>query len=253
MLSLHQYQIVHISGCKIKSDIIFVLDASGSIGASNFTEVINFTLKFVDGLAIGPTENQVGVILFDDVGVPIFNLNEYSDKESLLERIENIEYKRATNTADGLCLLLEGFKDENGARLSAGDVFRLAIVMTDGRSNRVSERCNGSSTVEVAEKVHNFSHPILVFAIGVSDGINDEELKAIATQEEYIVYLSNFDEKRFRETSDEQTYELCVKSKRPVTVSLYLNLSPYIMHMYTHTTHTNIRIMHILTNAGGHM
>ena len=148
------------------------------------------------------------------MGIPIFNLSTYSDKESLLEGIESIAYRGGnTNIADGLCLLLEGFKEENGARLSAGDVFRLAIVMTDGRSNEVSQRCNDSSTFEVAEQVHNFSHPILVFAIGVTNNINEEELRAIATREEYITYLDNFDERLFRETSDEQTYELCVKSK----------------------------------------
>ena len=148
------------------------------------------------------------------MGIPIFNLSTYSDKESLLKGIESIQFRGGnTNIADGLCLLLEGFKKENGARLSEGDVFRLAVVMTDGQSNEVSERCNYSTTLEVAEKVHNFSHPILVFAIGVTDNINEEELTAIATKEEYITYLDNFDERFFRETSDEQTYQLCVKSE----------------------------------------
>ena len=138
----------------------------------------------------------------------------------MLNEIEDIRYTRSTNTADGLCLLLDSFTEERGARLSAGDVYRLAVVMTDGKSNHVSERCNYSSTIEVAQKVHNYSHPILVFAIGVTDNVNDDELKAIATREEYITYLSMFDESLFRETSDEQTYELCVKSKWSVNTHL---------------------------------
>jgi receptor-type tyrosine-protein phosphatase Q len=210
-------QLERDEGCKIKSDVIFVLDTSGSVGSHNFREVINFTLKFVENLNIGPTENQVGVILFNHLGIPIFNLSTYSDKESLLKGIESIEYRAGyTNIADGLCLLLEGFREENGARLPEGDVFRLAVVMTDGQSNRESEQCNNGTTMDVAEKVHNFSHPILVFAIGVTDNINEEELTAIATKEEYITYLDNFDERFFRETSDEQTYELCVKSTIPI-------------------------------------
>ena len=109
--------------------------------------------------------------------------------------------------------MLEGFTEKNGARLSQDDVFRLAVVMTDGMSNELSPRCNRSSTIEMAERVHNFSHPILVFSIGVTDNVNDEELEAIASREEYVTYLANFNQILFRETTDEQTYELCVKSK----------------------------------------
>ena len=205
------------SGCTIKSDIVFVLDISGSIGRSSFQEVINFTLQFVDGFDIGPTDNQVGVILFSDVGKTTFNLTKYSNKKSLLEGIRSIDYSKYkgtnTNIADGLCLLLEGFREGNGARLLENGVFRLAIVMTDGQSNRVSKQCNYSSTEDVAEKVHNFSPPILVFAIGVTDRINDKELQAIATHEEYVTYLPEFNERFFQEASDEQTYEFCYKSK----------------------------------------
>jgi collagen type VI alpha len=210
-------QLERDEGCKIKSDVIFVLDTSGSVGSHNFREVINFTLKFVENLNIGPTENQVGVILFNHLGIPIFNLSTYSDKESLLKGIESIEYRAGyTNIADGLCLLLEGFREENGARLPEGDVFRLAVVMTDGQSNRLSEQCNNSTTEDVAEKVHNFSPPILVFAIGVTAHVNVSELKAIATHEEYIMYLGKFDENLLMEARDEQTYEFCVKSTIPI-------------------------------------
>ena len=71
-------------GCKIKSDILFVLDTSGSVGEIHFQEVLTFTLAFVEQLDIGPDKNQIGVILFGFVGYSIFNLSDYSDKDSLL-------------------------------------------------------------------------------------------------------------------------------------------------------------------------
>ena len=195
--------------------MIFVLDSSGSVGEDNYQEVVNFTYKFVDQLDIGPTENQVGVVIYGHRGQTIFSLNDYSDKGEMLKAIDNIHYKgeSTTNTADGLCLMLRGFSEKNGARLSEDNVFRLAVVMTDGHSNTVESDCNYTTTIEAAEAVHNFSHPILVFAIGVTDNVNDEELKAIASRDDYITYLENFNEYLFRETSDEQTYELCEKGK----------------------------------------
>ena len=144
----------------------------------------------------------------------MFYLNTYSLKSDILEAIDGIYYSgRNTNTADGLCLMLRGFSEEHGARLSESNVFRLAIVMTDGHSGGQSSACGFRSTLGVAQMVHNFSHPIVTFAIGVTFNVNTQELEAIASKREYVTYLASFGEAVFRETRDEQTYELCEKSK----------------------------------------
>ena len=201
-------------GCNIKSDIIFVLDSSGSIDRINYQQVKNFAYNFVSELDVGPTENQVGVVIYSDYGRTIFHLNSFSDKEDVLQGIEAIPYiGGGTNTADGLCLMLEEFSEENGARLSESNVFRLAIVMTDGRSGGFTARCGYKSTLAVAKMVHNFTHPITTFAIGVTDSINRYELQAIASKSEYVIYQANFNADVFKETRDEQTYKLCEKSK----------------------------------------
>ena len=174
----------------------------------------DFVHGFVDQLEIGVNATRVSVIRYSTVAETVFHLKEYTSKSTLLEGVSNIPYTGGyTNTADGLCLLLEeGYTEENGARLSSDDVFRIAIVMTDGQSNRNSVRCD-FTTFEATEAVHNASHPILVFAIGVTSGVNEEELRAIATREEYITHLTDFNPYTFKETSDEQTYEICTKGR----------------------------------------
>ena len=177
--------------------------------------MIEFTRAFADNLDIGPTTNQVGVILFGNVAQVAFNLNTHSDEASLLNAIDSLPYlNAATNTRDGLCLLLEeGFTEQNGARLSASNVFRLAVVITDGVSNVNTNRCNFGSVMEAAEAVHNFDPPILVFAVGVTNSVNNAELEVIATSNEFVTLLANFDEALFRETMDEQMFQLCFRSK----------------------------------------
>jgi len=215
-----------------------VLDSSGSInyginGTSNnnYDTVKNFTYEFVNGLSIGPDENQIGVIIFGSEGQVVFNLSTFAEKTALLEIIREVPYlKQATNAADGLCLLLEeGFTEKNGARVSSDNVPQLAIVLTDGYSNRESQRCNWT-TLEAAKAVHNFPHPIIVYAIGVTDNVNDEELRAIASEEEYIVYLKDFDSTLFTQTSDEQTYQLCFRSKCPL-INLVLKFTTTHGHL----------------------
>ena len=198
----------------MKSDIIFIVDSSGSIRRRNFRRVQDFVSTFVNDLDISSNQTQVGVIVFSDIAEVVFNLSTYTDKVQLQQGITTIPYIRGyTNTADGLCLLLEeGYTEENGARLSSDDVFRIAVVITDGQSNRNSSRCGNSTTFEVAEAVHNLSYPILVFVVGVTNEVNDEELLAIATKEDYIMHLDDFSQSGFEGASDEQLYELCTKS-----------------------------------------
>ena len=116
-----------------------------------------FVYDFVESLNIAPNTTQVGVILFNDVAWVAFNLSTFSEKTPLLEEIDSLTYvKGYTNTADALCLLLEeGFTVENGARLSEDDVFSIAIVITDGVSNRNSSRCDNETAIEFAESIHN--------------------------------------------------------------------------------------------------
>ena len=184
-----------------------MLDASGSVGRSNFQRVRQFVLDFVQGLEIGPNDNQVGVIRFsstNNVGV-IFNLNTHSNKSNVLNAVSNIAYTGGgTHTHLALQLLLsQGFTTGGGARLSDGSVFRLAVVMTDGRS------ISSAQTVLAARAVQNFVPSINVYAIGVSNNINHIELNAIASQPNYVFLVSSFDSAILGNLQQEQSYELC--------------------------------------------
>ena len=201
--------------CSINSDIIFVLDSSGSIGSSNFVQVREFVLKSVAGLKIGPNDNQVGVILFSYSASVEFYLNSYSNSTELLTAIRNIMFTDGgTNTADGLYTLInEGYTTQRGARLSSASVSRLAIVMTDGRSSSFRR------TIQAAKAVHSFEPSIFVFAIGVTNNINFQELNAIASQPEYVSTISSFNSNDLQGIQEQQTYELCYRGMP--TIILY--------------------------------
>ena len=53
--------------------------------------------------------------------------------------------------------------------------------------------------------------PIVVFAIGVTDRANEEELNSIATSPRHITHISSFSASLLQETQETQTYELCTK------------------------------------------
>ena len=194
-----------------------MLDASGSVGSSNFQRVRQFVLDFVQGLKIGPNDTQVGVIVFSSYPTVVFNLNTYSSKDSVLNAVRNIAYTGGgTNTYAALNRLLsQGFTTRWGARLSDGSVSRLAVVMTDGRSNSYS------LTLSATRSVHSFVPSIIVYAIGVTSSINRLELNAIASQPSYVSLISSFDSSLLDNLQQQQTYELCY---RGITIIIIMYL-----------------------------
>lgn len=198
------------AGCKVNTDIFFVLDGSGSIGNSNFEQVRQFEREFVNNLIIGPKDNQVGTIVFSNVGSIAFHLNSYSNRSDVVGAIQIIPYPGgSTNTPDGLCQMVRhGFTEMNGARPTSAAVFRVAIVMTDGKSNEESSECQWN-TLQAAEAVHALSPPVLVYVIGVTSNVNQQELEAIATSPDYITRLTSFNKDILQEVQEEHIDEVC--------------------------------------------
>ena len=194
--------------CSFSSDVAFVLDSSGSINNAhpdNWNRVKYFTGNFTSNLlgrSNTQSQNQVGIISYSS-GATINSLFR-SDRDALLNDISNLPYlDSSTNTAEGLCTLLDmNWRDES---------LRLAIVMTDGRSNRVSSRCG--TTIDAPEIVNTqLCPPPLYYVIGVTDNVDETELQAIATGPEYIDYLDSLENTAgLAKIRRQQTYQICFK------------------------------------------
>ena len=190
-------------------DLIFVLDSSGSIGSGNYQRVRDFVKNFISsGITIGQDKDQVGVIIFSNDAQVVFNLSTYQNQAQMLSAISSIPYiGGGTNTAAALRQLIdEGFTEGGGARLDLKTVLRVAIVMTDGKSN-----VNPSDTPIAAKRVHDFRPSILVYAVGVTSSVNQAELNEIATSPDFVENLESFDDSLLKEYQEERSYEICVK------------------------------------------
>lgn len=76
-----------------KSDIIFVTDESGSVGAYNFQLTLEALRDTVARLDIDSGNVRVGVMCFQSSQRTIFDLNEYSTVASMQTAIMNIDYR----------------------------------------------------------------------------------------------------------------------------------------------------------------
>ena len=195
-----------------------MLDVSASIKKHNFRTVRQFERDFVQKLAIGPNDNQVGTIIFDEKAELFFKLGSHCNKNSLLDAIDMIPYySNFTNIKDALCKLKEGFKTENGARSAPSAVIRFAIVITDGKSNVHESDCGWDTIKDAAEEIRALD--VLVYVIAVGDEVDYEEIYAIAPPEA-VTNLTHFDPMLMRKEEERKFDEMRMRGKG-VTSCLY--------------------------------
>ncbi len=163
------------------------MDASGSVGSTNFQIMKTFVYDIANSYEIGLENVRIGVMSYSSSHTFHFHLNTYTSKSLVLSAITNLPYSGGgTNTAGALdAVRVTGFTSGNGARPTNQGVPRIAIVITDGVSNSYS------ATVSSAMAMHNAG--IIGFGIGIA-GANVNELNAIASKTpDYVAFISNFD------------------------------------------------------------
>jgi len=119
------------------TDIVFVLDESGSIGSSDFGLMKSFLSHLVGRLDIDSGNTRVGLVTYSTNVRTTINLNAYTSVASIQSAISSLTYSgRLTNTADALAYVRTTMLTS-----AAGDrsnVPNVVVVLTDGRSSNVS-------------------------------------------------------------------------------------------------------------------
>ena len=160
-------------------DVVFVIDASGSISTSYFQQIRELTANITARLIYNFPQSRVGVILFSSSA---HILHTYDNLSALLSAIDNLPYSGGgTNTAEALTLLLSS--SQNGRLRLRHDSSKFAIIITDGRSNNPSATSSAIAELH-ASKIFN------IFAIGI-DGSDLIELNRIASNPEFTFLTSN--------------------------------------------------------------
>ncbi|CAH1263718.1 COL21A1 [Branchiostoma lanceolatum] len=116
-------------------DLVFLLDASGSIGWFDFQVTKNFVKTTTSDFQIGPKNTQVDVVQYEDWPREEFPLNRFATLDELLPVIDNVPYLGGgTQTAANSVVLDVGmavneFTDE------VNETFRVVVA------NRLTVYC----------------------------------------------------------------------------------------------------------------
>jgi len=119
------------------TDIIFVVDESGSITAQHFHTMKIFLIQLVRRLDIDSGNTRVGLVTFANKVGTVFNLTDHSTVASLQSAIWSLGYRGgSTNTAAALAYVRTTMLTS-----AAGDrinVPNTVVVVTDGQSDNFS-------------------------------------------------------------------------------------------------------------------
>lgn len=160
---------------------MFVVDQSGSIvdrnpkngSWDNWVLVKQFIIKLIQSTNVSYEGTHIGLLTFGNMAVKRFLLNDYTDAQSVINAVNNLPSGQGeTNLQAGLNMARTLLFDPNyGAR---PDVPHVAVVITDGRANVQTE-----NTIPEAKACQEAG--IAIFSIGVTDQINEEQLKAVCS------------------------------------------------------------------------
>lgn len=170
-------------GCQTKSDVVFVLDSSGSVGEGNFQQMKDFLKKFLYEVDVESCGFRVGVLKFGSSAFVQFHLNSYTTTEDLTAAIDNIRYSHGfTYTADAVRVARDSmFQRSRGDRTDARNVL---VFLTEGLANVHSRQ-----TLEEVRKARNAGIHLVPIGIGSN---NREEMNAMATHERGIFFVDRF-------------------------------------------------------------
>ncbi len=175
--------------CEGNIDLCWMLDQSGSVGQTNHDTAKQFISNVVSFFTIGLSRTRVGFVAYSTNSHIEFDLNAHTNLDALQQAINNINY-RAGWTATALALndsrdLLDSSLN-NGARPESEGVPKLAVLLTDGKSNQYPL---------------DFAAPALrnagvqVYTVGIGN-IDIDELRLIASDpdDEHVFVLSSFND-----------------------------------------------------------
>ena len=180
--------IVSLSACQTSVDMVFLLDESGSVGASNFGKVKQFVQKVIDFFNVGKTGTHIAVETYSTQTTRHFYLNSYFTKSELRNAVSKIVFKGGwTYTGEALDIVRTYVLNEKyGMRTDPG-IPKVLVLLTDGKSN-------GKGVLDPANALRN--QGVNIFSIGVGSGVSKAELNLIASDpdKDYVFELTSFND-----------------------------------------------------------
>ncbi|XP_045147420.1 von Willebrand factor A domain-containing protein 2 [Echinops telfairi] len=192
-------------GCQTQSlDLVFMLDASASVGPENFAQMQSFVRSCVLHFDVNPDVTQVGLVVYGSQVQTAFGLDIHPTQVAVLRAMSQAPYLGGTGSAGVALLYIHDtvMTIQRGARPG---VPKAVVVVTGGR---------GAEDAAVpAQKLRNNGISVLVVGVGP---VLREALRRLAGPRDALIHVAAYGDLRHHQ--DALIGWLCGEAKRPVNL-----------------------------------
>lgn len=191
-----------VPSCHNIADIVIVVDSSGSL-RRQFNKEKEFVRILADVFGVESDGSRIGVVTFSYDAEHSIKLSDHTNLESFKAAADKLPLMGYTTRIDKALSMVrdESFLSSNGGR---ANVPKILFVLTDGTQTKDKDAQNPSAiAAQIQEK-----YGAIIFAIGIGQRINREELAGIANEKSRVYLAKNFDELKSTEfvTNIARTY-----------------------------------------------
>ncbi|XP_021565440.1 von Willebrand factor A domain-containing protein 2 [Carlito syrichta] len=192
-------------GCQAQAlDLVFMLDASASVGAENFAQMQSFVRSCMLQFDVDPDVTQVGLVVYGSHIQTTFGLDTYPTRATVLRAMSQAPYLGGVGSA-GTALLHIYDKVMTIRKGARPGVPKAVVVLTGG---------NGAEDAAVpAQKLRNNGISVLVLGVGP---VLREALRRLAGPRDSLIHVAAYTDLRHHQ--DMLIEWICDEAKRPVNL-----------------------------------
>ncbi|KAF3827936.1 hypothetical protein GH733_001171, partial [Mirounga leonina] len=193
------------TGCQAQSlDLLFVLDASASVGPENFAQMQSFVRSLTLQFDVNPDVTQVGLVVYGSQVQTTFGLDTHLTHAAVLRATSQAPYLGGVGSA-GTALLHVYDKVMTVQRGARPGVPKAVVLLTGGMGVE-------DAAVPI-RKLRNNGVSALVVGVGP---VLREALRRLAGPRDSLIHVASYADLRYQQ--DELLEWICAEAKRPVSL-----------------------------------
>uniref|UniRef100_A0A8D2AU74 von Willebrand factor A domain containing 2 n=1 Tax=Sciurus vulgaris TaxID=55149 RepID=A0A8D2AU74_SCIVU len=175
-----------LPGCQAQSlDLVFLLDASASVGPENFTQMQSFVRSCALQFDVNPDVTQVGLVVYGSQVQTAFGLDAHLTRAAVLRAVSQAPYLGGVGSA-GTALLHIHDKVMTVQRGARPGVPKAVVMLTGGR---------GAEDAAVpAQKLRNNGISVLVVGVGP---VLREALRRLAGPRDSLIHAAAYSDLQY--------------------------------------------------------
>ena len=173
--------------CQAQLDLIFLLDASGSVGADNYVKEKEF-IKIVTSRYELETTSQAAVIAFSSKASNVVPLGSKNTTLSFASAVDEIPYVKGFTRID---LALRLAYDTYFTSEDSNETQKLVILLTDGKQNKWLD----PPYIPITDTVQLLrSKAARIYAVTIGGNIDISAMRNVTEEDDEIFQATEFDD-----------------------------------------------------------